>query len=118
MLYKQRLGAEIALRPPGCFCESKLIYVVSLATDADTGDKTVIWTTSPLRMPSSTIPEKVFPCFCGSGRRAKGHVSSATTLNTYSHGIDEMQQRAAVKIDLCITKVEIKPQGEKPKRGS
>ena len=47
-----------------------------------------------------------------------GHVSSATTLNTYSHGIDEMQQRAAVKIDLCITKVEIKPQGEKPKRGS
>ena len=58
MLYKQRLGAEIALRPPGCFCESKLIYVVSLATDADTGDKTVIWTTSPLRMPSSTMPEK------------------------------------------------------------
>ena len=45
-------------------------------------------------------------------------MSSDTTLNTYSHGIDEMQQRAAVKIDLCITKVEIKPQGEKPKRGS
>ncbi len=45
-------------------------------------------------------------------------MSSATTLNTYSHGIDEMQQRAAVKIDLCVTKVEIKPQREKPKRGS
>lgn len=31
-------------------------------------------------------------------------MSSATTLNTYSHGIDEMQQRAAVKIDLCVTR--------------
>ena len=28
-----------------------------------------------------------------------GHVSSATTLNTYSHVTDEMRQRAAVKID-------------------
>ncbi len=28
-----------------------------------------------------------------------GHVSSATTLNTYSHITDEMRQRAAVKID-------------------
>ena len=32
--------------------------------------------------------KKVFPCLCGSGRRAEGHMSSATTLNTYSHGID------------------------------
>lgn len=33
-----------------------------------------------------------------------GHVSSATTLNTYSHITDEMRQRAAVKIDQGIAK--------------
>ena len=33
-----------------------------------------------------------------------GHVSSATTLNTYSHVTDEMRQRAAVKIDQGIAK--------------
>lgn len=36
-----------------------------------------------------------------------GHVSSATTLNTYSHVTDEMRQRAAVKIDQGIAKAEI-----------
>lgn len=36
-----------------------------------------------------------------------GHVSSATTLNTYSHVTDEMRQRAAVKIDQGIAKTEI-----------
>ena len=43
------------------------------------------------------------------------HVSSATTLNTYSHITDEMRQKAAVKIDQGIAKVEVKPQEEKPK---
>ena len=36
-----------------------------------------------------------------------GHVSSATTLNTYSHVTDEMRQRAAVKIDRGIAKAEV-----------
>ena len=36
-----------------------------------------------------------------------GHVSSATTLNTYSHITDEMRQRAAVKIDQGIAKAEV-----------
>ena len=36
-----------------------------------------------------------------------GHVSSATTLNTYSHVTDEMRQRAAVKIDQGIAKAEV-----------
>ena len=44
-----------------------------------------------------------------------GHVSSATTLNTYSHVTDEMRQRAAIKIDRCIAKAEVKPQTEKPR---
>lgn len=36
-----------------------------------------------------------------------GHVSSATTLNTYSHVTDEMRQKAAMKIDRGIAKVEV-----------
>ena len=36
-----------------------------------------------------------------------GHVSSTTTLNTYSHVTDEMRQRAAVKIDQGIAKAEV-----------
>lgn len=36
-----------------------------------------------------------------------GHVSSVTTLNTYSHVTDEMRQRAAVKIDQGIAKAEV-----------
>ncbi len=36
-----------------------------------------------------------------------GHVSSATTLNTYSHVTDEMRQMAAVKIDQGIAKAEV-----------
>lgn len=35
-----------------------------------------------------------------------GHVSSATTLNTYSHITDEMRQKAATKIDMGIAKAE------------
>ena len=35
------------------------------------------------------------------------HVSSATTLNTYSHVTDELRQRAAVKIDQGIAKAEV-----------
>lgn len=38
-----------------------------------------------------------------------GHVSSATTLNTYSHITDEMRQKAAVKIDAGIAKAEPQP---------
>ena len=37
-----------------------------------------------------------------------GHVSSATTLNTYSHVTDEMRQKAAVKIDQGIAKAEVR----------
>lgn len=44
-----------------------------------------------------------------------GHVSSATTLNTYSHVTDEMRQRAAVKIDQGIAKAEVMEQEAKPR---
>ena len=44
-----------------------------------------------------------------------GHVSFATTLNTYSHITDEMRQKAAVKIDQGIAKAEVTEQEEKPK---
>ena len=44
-----------------------------------------------------------------------GHVSCATTLNTYSHVTDEMRQKAAVKIDQGIAKAEVTEQEEKPK---
>ena len=37
-----------------------------------------------------------------------GHVSSATTLNTYSHVTDEMRQRTAVKIDQGIVMAEVR----------
>ena len=46
-----------------------------------------------------------------------GHVSSATTLNVYAHVTDEMQQKAADKIDRAITgteppqEKELKPPG-------
>ena len=43
-----------------------------------------------------------------------GHVSSATTLNTYSHVTDEMRQKAADKIDWSITGKE-PPHEETPK---
>jgi integrase len=36
-----------------------------------------------------------------------GHVSAATTLNTYSHVTDEMRQKAAMKIDKGIAKAEV-----------
>ena len=41
-----------------------------------------------------------------------GHVSSATTLNTYSHITDEMRQKAAAKIDMGIAKAEPQPTEE------
>nr|WP_317326416.1 site-specific integrase [uncultured Flavonifractor sp.] len=44
-----------------------------------------------------------------------GHVSSATTLNTYSRITDEMRQWAAVRIDQGIAKAEVVEQEEKPK---
>ena len=47
-----------------------------------------------------------------------GHVSSATTLNTYSHVADEMRQKAAMKIDWGIAKVEVQedPTTTQPER--
>ena len=36
-----------------------------------------------------------------------GHVSSATTLNTYTHVTDEMRQKAAANIDRGIAKAEV-----------
>lgn len=41
-----------------------------------------------------------------------GHVSSATTLNTYSHVTDEMRKKAAVKIDQGIVKAAPKSKEE------
>ena len=41
------------------------------------------------------------------------YVSSATTLNTYSHITDEMQQLAAEKIDRDTAKAEVKQQEER-----
>ena len=38
-----------------------------------------------------------------------GHVSSATTLNTYTHITDEMRRKAALSIDQGIAKAEVEP---------
>ena len=42
-----------------------------------------------------------------------GHVSSATTLNTYTHITDEMRRKAALSIDQGIAKAEVQPTPEK-----
>ena len=44
-----------------------------------------------------------------------GHVSSATTLNTYIHITDEMRRKAAVSIDQGIAGVEVVTVGEEEK---
>ena len=41
-----------------------------------------------------------------------GHVSSATTLNTYTHITDEMRQKAAANIDRGIAKAEVQSEPE------
>ena len=41
-----------------------------------------------------------------------GHVSSATTLNTYTHITDEMRKKAALSIDQGIAKAEVEPMPE------
>ena len=41
-----------------------------------------------------------------------GHVSSATTLNTYTHITDEMRRKAALNIDQGIAKAEVQPEPE------
>ena len=38
-----------------------------------------------------------------------GHVSAATTLNTYTHITDEMRKKAALSIDQGIAKAEVEP---------
>ena len=38
-----------------------------------------------------------------------GHVSAATTLNTYTHITDEMRRKAALSIDQGIAKAEVEP---------
>ena len=45
-----------------------------------------------------------------------GHISSATTLDIYSHVTDTMQKQAAAKIDRQITKADtpIPPDKKKP----
>lgn len=45
-----------------------------------------------------------------------GHVSSATTLNVYTHVTDEMRQSAAAKIDRAIARVEPQPEPSIPKK--
>ena len=49
-----------------------------------------------------------------------GHVSSETTLNTYTHITDEMRRKAALSIDQGIAKAEVQPlpeeEHEEPKR--
>ena len=47
-----------------------------------------------------------------------GHVSGATTLNTYSHVTDEMRQKAAMKIDRVIAKANVQkdPTTTQPER--
>ena len=48
-----------------------------------------------------------------------GHVSSATTLNTYTHITDEMRRKAALNIDQGIAKAEVEPmqeQTDKPQK--
>lgn len=44
-----------------------------------------------------------------------GHVSAATTLNTYTHITDEMRRKAAVSIDQGIAGVEVVTAGEEEK---
>lgn len=44
-----------------------------------------------------------------------GHVSAATTLNTYTHITDEMRRKAAVSIDQGIAGVEVVTVGEEEK---
>ena len=41
-----------------------------------------------------------------------GHVSAATTLNTYTHITDEMRRKAALSIDQGIAKAEVEPMPE------
>ena len=41
-----------------------------------------------------------------------GHVSAATTLNTYSHITEEMRRQAAARIDAGIAKVQPLPAEE------
>ena len=42
-----------------------------------------------------------------------GHVSAATTLNTYTHITDEMRRKAALNIDQGIAKAEVQPEPER-----
>ena len=41
-----------------------------------------------------------------------GHVSAATTLNTYSHITEEMRRQAAARIDAGIAKAQLLPAEE------
>ena len=41
-----------------------------------------------------------------------GHVSAATTLNTYTHITNEMRRKAALSIDMGIAKAEVQPMPE------
>ena len=41
--------------------DRKVVYVISLATDADTGEEMVIWTTYPLQLSPDTTPPAKSP---------------------------------------------------------
>ena len=50
--------------------DGKVVYVISLATDADTGEESVIWTTYPFAAVPKILhlQQKVLLRFCGSER--------------------------------------------------
>ena len=56
--------------------DRKVVYVVSLATDADTGEETVIWTTYPFDGCPKVLylQQKILLCFRGGERRAESQI--------------------------------------------
>ena len=55
--------------------DRKVVYVVSLATDADTGEETVIWTTYLRGCPKVLyLQQKILLCFRGGERRAESQI--------------------------------------------
>ena len=59
--------------------DSKVVYVVSLATDADACEEMVIWTTYPLCGCPQVLhlQQKILLCFCGDEWGAEGQVKAA-----------------------------------------
>ena len=59
--------------------DGKVVYVISTATDADTGEEIVIWTAYPLCGNSKVLhlQQKVLLLFHGDGWGAEGQVQAA-----------------------------------------